>query len=313
MAAGDIIRDDDSGEDSAVVLVNRTAGGQVKAALVVTRRDVNDPTADPLPTGASTSLKQDTGNTSLANIDGKLPASLGGKTAALSLSTTLATDEPLIGIKTETAPASDTASSGINGRLQRIAQNITTNTTTALPAGSAVIGRTGWDFGGVAGVALADNADAVAVSATINGAKAQSRNTVFNGTSWDRQRGDTNGMAVQSALTANFWNYATPTGGIVNTATAVTIKAAGGASVRNFLKTLTLSHDALGAATEIAIRDGAAGTVLWRGKLQVTAVEDATITFDPPLKGTANTLMEVVVLTAVTGGVFVNATGYTGA
>ena len=38
-----------------------------------------------------------------------------------------------------------------------------------------------------------------------------------------------------------------------------------------------------------------------------------TITFDPPLKGTANTLMEVVTLTAtVTGGVFVNATGFTG-
>lgn len=43
-------------------------------------------------------------------------------------------------------------------------------------------------IGGVAQAALADNADAVAVSATVNGQKVQSRNTVFNGTSWDRQR-----------------------------------------------------------------------------------------------------------------------------
>lgn len=43
-------------------------------------------------------------------------------------------------------------------------------------------------IGGVSLLALADNADAVAVTATVNGQKVQSRNTVFNGTSWDRQR-----------------------------------------------------------------------------------------------------------------------------
>ena len=138
----------------------------------------------------------------------------------------------------------------------------------------------------------------------------------FNGTSWDRARGDTNGLVVQPALSSTFWNYAAATGGIVNTTTAVTVKAAAGASVRNYLCTLTLNHDTLGAATEVAVRDGAAGTVLWRGKLQTTATDIATgagsITFTPCLKGTANTLMEFVTLTAVTGGVFVNASGYTG-
>lgn len=39
---------------------------------------------------------------------------------------TLANDSTPIGALTETAPASDTASSGLNGRLQRIAQNLTT-------------------------------------------------------------------------------------------------------------------------------------------------------------------------------------------
>lgn len=70
------------------------------------------------------------------------PTSLGGKTAAASFSVTTATDDPeltLIGSVTETAPATDTASSGLNGRLQRIAQRITTllgiydSTNTLLP------------------------------------------------------------------------------------------------------------------------------------------------------------------------------------
>jgi len=57
------------------------------------------------------------------------PAALGGTTSANSLPVSLSTDGPfasLTGALTETAPASDTASSGANGRLQRIAQNITT-------------------------------------------------------------------------------------------------------------------------------------------------------------------------------------------
>ncbi len=148
------------------------------------------------------------------------------------------------------------------------------------------------------------------------GLATRSQTLGFNGTTWDRMRGDTNGLAVQPALAANFWSYPAASGGIVNTTTAVTIKTAAGASVRNYLCTLTLNHDTLGAATEVAVRDGAAGTVLWRGKLQTTATDIATgagsIQLSPCLKGTANTLMEFVTLTAVTGGVFVNASGFTG-
>lgn len=128
--------------------------------------------------------------------------------------------------------------------------------------------------------------------------------------------GDANGLTVQSAPSASTWSYAAATGGIVNTTTAVTIKAAAGAGVRNYLKTLMVNHDTLGAATEIAIRDGAGGAVLWRGKLQTAATDISggagVLAFDPPLKGTANTLLEVVTLTAVTGGVYVNASGFTG-
>lgn len=139
-------------------------------------------------------------------------------------------------------------------------------------------------------------------------------NLVFNGSTWDRMRGEANGQVVQPALSATYWNFAAATGGIVNTTTAVTIKAAAGASVRNYVCSLQIAHDALGAATELAVRDGAAGAVIWRGKLQTTAMDASanTINLYPCLRGTANTLMEVVTLTAVTGGVFVNAQGYTG-
>lgn len=112
------------------------------------------------------------------------------------------------------------------------------------------------------------------------------------------------------------WNYAAASGGIVNSTAGVTIKAAAGAGLRNYLGTLTLNHDALGAATELVIRDGAAGTVLWRSKLQTAAADIAlgsgSITFNPPLKSSANTLLEVACITAVTGGIFVNATGWIG-
>lgn len=65
-----------------------------------------------------------------------------------------------LGSLTETAPATDTASSGLNGRLQRVAQNVTSGNAkldtlhadliAATPAGANVIG----------GVTIADGADA---------------------------------------------------------------------------------------------------------------------------------------------------------
>ena len=49
----------------------------------------------PLPTGAATEAKQDAGNTSLSNIDAKLPASLGQKLTATSLAVVLPSDYSL--------------------------------------------------------------------------------------------------------------------------------------------------------------------------------------------------------------------------
>jgi hypothetical protein len=107
------------------------------------------------------------------------------------------------------------------------------------------------------------------------------------------------------------WSYAAAAGGILNTTTAVTIKAAAAAGIRNYLTSITVMAEALGTATELVIRDGAAGTVIWRTKIPTGGLPTTTITFANPLKGTAATLMEVATLTAsTTGAVYVNAQGY---
>ena len=120
-------------------------------------------------------------------------------------------------------------------------------------------------------------------------------------------------LVAPSAPTA-FWAYAAAAGGITNSTTAVTVKAAAGVGIRNYVASMQCHTDALGAATELAIRDGAAGTVIWRGKINTNGwLDGSEIAFNPPLRGTANTLVEIVTLTAsVTGSVYCNLQGYSG-
>lgn len=106
------------------------------------------------------------------------------------------------------------------------------------------------------------------------------------------------------------WSYAAASGGIDNTTTAVTIIAAAGDGIRNYVSSIQIACATLGASTEFAIRDGAGGTVLWRTLLHTTAMPTTSIVFNEPLKGTAATLLEIVTLTAVTGDVMFNAQGF---
>jgi hypothetical protein len=109
------------------------------------------------------------------------------------------------------------------------------------------------------------------------------------------------------------FSYAAAGSGIVNTTTAVQLRAAQAAGIRTYVKSMQVQTATLGAATELVLRDGAAGTVMFRTQLQTTALPLTEITFDPPLRGTAATLLEVATLTAVTGGVYVNVQGYSAA
>jgi hypothetical protein len=92
------------------------------------------------------------------------------------------------------------------------------------------------------------------------------------------------------ALPGSDWHYAAASGGVVNT-TGVTVKAAV-ASVRNYVTRAEIINGHATVSTDVQIRDGASGTVLWRGFAQAAGGGVACV-FDPPLRGTANTLLEV--------------------
>lgn len=88
-----------------------------KTQRVVLATDV----APPLPSGAATAANQGTELTFLSAIQAQLVSNGSvGATAANQV-----TEQGLTGSLTETAPGTDTASSGLNGRLQRIAQRLT--------------------------------------------------------------------------------------------------------------------------------------------------------------------------------------------
>lgn len=112
------------------------------------------------------------------------------------------------------------------------------------------------------------------------------------------------------ALPGSSWNYAAASGGITNT-TGVTAKAAAGAGIRNYVTRCQVVNGHASTATDVQIRDGASGTVLWRGWAE-SAGGGITAVFDPPLRGTANTLIEVACGTTGTATYF-NLQGFTAA
>jgi hypothetical protein len=116
---------------------------------------------------------------------------------------------------------------------------------------------------------------------------------------------------VSPQLGEGEWRYVAASGGIDNTTTAVTVKAAAATGIRNYVKSIDLSWDALTNATEVAIRDGAGGTVLWRFRIPATTPGNFSHIFASPRRGSAATLLEVVTLAASGAGkVYANLDGY---
>lgn len=138
------------------------------------------------------------------------------------------------------------------------------------------------------------------------GMQTNTQNSVFNGSTWDRQAGNKYWTSVTPGMPANFWSFAAPVGGYVNSTAGVTLKAAAGTGVFNLVYSGQCTSDPLGTATEIEIRSGAAGTVLWRQKVPTGGwPTPVTFNFYPPLKTGSNLLVEFAGTTASgTGGIY---------
>jgi len=251
-----------------------------------------------------------TADVNLAEVGGAA-VTLGQKAMAASLPVAIASDQGTLPVVGNTA--SGVTDTGNPVKIGGVASSATPTTASDGQRKDAWLGPQGQvvtSEGAFTGVDGASNSLAASYTTTnANPRLAAIANYGFNNTTWDRLRSNTTGTIV---IPPQGWQYAAASGGITNTTTAVTIKASAGAGLRNYVSSVQINTDALGTATELAIRDGAAGTVLWRQKLQTTtALPVTTITFTNPLVGSVATLLEVVTLTAtVTGAVFFNAQGY---
>lgn len=113
-------------------------------------------------------------------------------------------------------------------------------------------------------------------------------------------------VAKPYAIPEADWQYAATAAGIVDVAD-LAIKAAAGAGVRNYLTALQVQNVHASVATEFVVKDGA--SVLWRCNLPAGMAQPIDVEFPTPLKGTANTALNVACLTAG-AKVYVNAQGY---
>ena len=114
-------------------------------------------------------------------------------------------------------------------------------------------------------------------------------------------------VTIPYAIPASTWTYASPAA-VTDTADDVA-KTAAGAGIRNYITGVQVfnGHDTVG--TEVVIKDGT--TVLWRGWAEQTG-GGCSARFDPPLRGTANTAVNVANITTGSSTYF-NLQGYVAA
>jgi hypothetical protein len=207
------------------------------------------------------------------------------------------------GSLTETAPATDTASSGLNGRLQRIAQRLTTLLSGGLPAALGAQG--GLKIEGVA------SGTAVPVSGTVTanagtgtrdvqgnvahdsadsgnpvkvGGKARTTNpaAVADGDRVDSFHDDVGRAVVQPVQVRDLMTDATVT---ISASTAeTTILASGGAGVFHDLTCVIVSNTSA-TATRVDFRSATSGSV--RFSLYIPAGDTRGVVFSVPLPQTS--------------------------
>lgn len=100
-------------------------------------------------------------------------------------------------------------------------------------------------------------------------------------------------VVMPYAIPASTWQYASVSGGVTDTADDVA-KAAAGVGVRNYITHASVVNGHATVSTEVVIKDGS--TVIWRGWAQAGG-GGVSERFDPPLRGTANTAVNVTNIT----------------
>lgn len=166
-----------AGAVSSSKVATKAASGDIAdgaSATLGAKADVKASTSDATPISAMSIWKQisfsiQAAAASLATLVGSL-ASLGPAVMTSSQSVTIATDDARVGPVNETAPATDIASSGINGRLQRIAQRLSSMFTTGLSnkafsVAFTTLTRPANTTAYTAGDSISDNATAGSVTA----------------------------------------------------------------------------------------------------------------------------------------------------
>lgn len=198
-----------------------------------------------------------------------------------------------LGALTETAPASDTASSGINGRLQRIAQNITSLIAATLKVAGAVAHD------------AVDSGNPIKIGA-------RARSSEIAAVSSD-DRSDLITDLVGKLIVLPYANPENFEYGVIDTAivdtTSTAILAAAGVGVRHYVTSVGIYNSHATVSTFVKVLDGT--TIMWEG-YALAAGGGFNISFPTPLRGTANTAVNIQ---CVTTGANVKAsvTAYKGA
>lgn len=128
---------------------------------------------------------------------------------------------------------------------------------------------------------------------------------LFNGTTWDRQRGDLQGAFTQQDVSPD-WNYVAGAGGITNTTNTV-IKTSGGGATVNYLTSLSYMNTSAVAA-EFTILNGP--TPIFRCPMPANMTQPILLQFPRPLRASPATNLQVNVSVTATA-TFVNAQGFT--
>lgn len=205
------------------------------------------------------------------------------------------------------SPSTFTVSQGTTANLLANTNEVSINGTAVVTAGVAGIQAIGGNIAnGVAPTADPVLTAGITLSTVPGAAIANGLTQRFSFT------GDQQLIVHQNGDPANEWQVTTGTTPLTAT-TSTALKAAGGAGIRNYLKSLQLTNGAAVAGT-VSILDGA--SVIATFNIPAAAATTLagggpwTFTFEPALKGTAATAMNIQITTASTLSLTYNAQGF---